>query len=102
MITDGLNVDGPLRADVAIVGAGPAGIVTALELARSGLDVVLVESGRNRWSREIQDLGDAAELDPERHAPMRRATRRQIGGASTIWGGRCVPWRRPRVEFLRS
>ena len=33
-----------LSADVAVVGAGPAGITLALELARGGLDVILVES----------------------------------------------------------
>jgi geranylgeranyl reductase family protein len=34
---------GDVRADVAIVGAGPAGAVAALVLARAGLDVVLID-----------------------------------------------------------
>src|SRR5205085_7510507 len=73
-------------------GAGPAGIVTALELADAGLDVVVLESGRRRFDPEAQRLADAALYDPKRHAPMSMATRRQLGGASTIWGGRCVPY----------
>ena len=77
---------------MAVVGGGPAGIATALELADAGLDVVLVESGRRRFDAGIQRLGDAALYDPRRHAPMSMATRRQLGGASTIWGGRCVPY----------
>jgi choline dehydrogenase-like flavoprotein len=92
MIVDGATVDAPLAADVAIVGAGPAGIVTALELASSGVDVVLVESGRDIYDPVAQALGDAAEWNRELHAPMSMATRRQVGGASAIWGGRCVPY----------
>lgn len=82
-----------LDADVAVVGAGPTGIVTALELARGGLDVLLIESGERRRVPEIQSLGDAAAIEPPGHAPMVRGTRRQLGGASNLWGGRCVPYR---------
>jgi hypothetical protein len=81
-----------LCADVAVVGSGPAGIVTALELAAGGIDVVLVESGERRFRADAQELSEAASWDPERHAPMSLATRRQVGGASVIWGGRCVPF----------
>lgn len=80
-----------IDADVAVVGAGPAGIVVALELAREGHRVVLLESGGRRFDRRAQRLGDTEEGDPY-HAPMSLATRRQLGGASNIWGGRCVPF----------
>lgn len=79
-------------AHVAVVGAGPAGVVVALELARKGHDVLLIESGGSRADERVQALGDAAILDPARHVAMNLATRRQIGGASNIWGGRCVPY----------
>lgn len=36
----------PARCDVAVVGGGLAGVSAALELARSGADVVLLERGR--------------------------------------------------------
>jgi choline dehydrogenase-like flavoprotein len=80
------------KADVIIIGAGPAGIVLALEVARGGASVWLIESGLATYSERIQKLADAAELDEELHAPMSIATRRQIGGTSSIWGGRCVPY----------
>jgi hypothetical protein len=88
-----------VSADVAVVGAGPAGIVTALELADRGLEVLLIESGRGRFSAKAQRLADAAAWDPRRHAPMSMATRRQVGGASVIWGGRCVPY--DPIDFER-
>jgi choline dehydrogenase-like flavoprotein len=80
-----------LEGEVAIVGAGPAGITLALELADAGHRVVLVESGGDSYSAAAQHLGDTAGNDPA-HAPMSLATRRQIGGASNLWGGRCVPF----------
>lgn len=80
------------RSDIAIVGAGPAGIVLALELSNAGYDVALIESGRLDFSETIQNLGEASHFDPQFHAPMSECTRLQVGGASVIWGGRCVPY----------
>jgi choline dehydrogenase-like flavoprotein len=79
-------------AGVCIIGSGPAGVVLALELARAGHDVLLVESGRHAPDDAIQSLGDATIDDTQAHVAMRLATRRQVGGASNIWGGRCVPF----------
>jgi GMC oxidoreductase/FAD dependent oxidoreductase len=80
-----------IKAEVVIVGAGPAGIVVALEAARRGISVVLLESGDRTFNPAVQDLSGAAERDPQIHAPLSLSTRRQVGGTSTIWGGRCVP-----------
>ena len=88
-----------MMADVVIVGAGPAGIVSALELAQGGLDVLLLESGGHRFDEDAQRLADAADWDPQRHAEMSMAVRRQVGGTSVIWGGRCVPY--DPVDFER-
>ena len=81
-----------ITSDVAVVGAGPAGIVLALELAEAGYEVALIESGLLRFCEEIQNLNQANHFDPQFHASMSECTRRQIGGTSTIWGGRCVPY----------
>jgi choline dehydrogenase-like flavoprotein len=80
-----------LTADVAVVGAGPAGIVVALELARAGRRVLLIDSGGDSTNAAVQRLGELAQADPT-HVPMSLATSRQLGGASNLWGGRCVPF----------
>ena len=80
-----------VHADVAIIGAGPAGIVVGLELAQAGHSVVLLESGGTRFDPETQRLSDTVGGDPH-HVEMSLASRRQVGGASNIWGGRCVPF----------
>jgi choline dehydrogenase-like flavoprotein len=87
-----LNGDIEVSADLAVVGAGPAGIVVALEAARRGLSVLLIESGDRSFDPGVQELSAAAEWDRQRHAPLDLSTRRQVGGTSTIWGGRCVPF----------
>src|ERR1700728_306337 len=92
-----LNEDITIDTDLAVVGAGPAGIVVALEAASHGLSVVLIESGGRSFDPAVQDLSEAATWDRHRHAPLSLAVRRQVGGTSVIWGGRCVPF--DRVDF---
>jgi hypothetical protein len=82
---------GELSAEVAIVGAGPAGIVLALEMAARGHQVLLLESGGLTVDPEVQRLGDTVGHDPL-HVSMSLSTSRRVGGASNLWGGRCVPF----------
>jgi choline dehydrogenase-like flavoprotein len=84
-------VSSHIETEIAIVGAGPAGIVLALELANAGHRVLLIESGGDSRNAETQRLGDTSGEDPH-HVSMALATSRQVGGASNLWGGRCVPF----------
>ncbi|MBI5163102.1 MAG: GMC family oxidoreductase [Magnetospirillum sp.] len=77
-----------LEADVAIVGAGPAGITLALELEQCGVQVLLLESGGPRRQPRDTFVGDS--LDP-RHPMLTLYRSRGLGGTSDCWGGRCVP-----------
>jgi choline dehydrogenase-like flavoprotein len=87
-----LGEDISIAAELAVIGAGPAGIVAALEAADRGISVVLLESGSSAFDPAVQDLSEAAEWDRARHAPLSMSMRRQVGGTSNIWGGRCVPF----------
>jgi choline dehydrogenase-like flavoprotein len=90
---------------VLIVGAGPAGIVQALELRRQGIEVTILAGGADGFDAGFQAQADAEIVDPRRHAPMEIAVRRALGGTSLLWGGRCVPFDdidfadRPHVAF---
>ena len=57
----------PLRSDVLVVGAGPAGSACATMLARSGFDVLLVD--QHDFPRD-KVCGDG--LIPDAHAALRR------------------------------
>jgi GMC oxidoreductase len=87
-----LASDSSFSTHLAVVGAGPAGMVIALEAAKDGIEVLLIESGYGKFNADVQQLSDAAAYDPGVHAPMSKSVRRQLGGTSTIWGGRCVPY----------
>ncbi|HEV3440811.1 MAG TPA: FAD-dependent oxidoreductase, partial [Gemmata sp.] len=99
MIIDarGIIVEEPINCDACIIGAGPAGIVLAIELARAGKDIVLLESGGMRFEAWTNDLNKGKVINPDGHGPLEDYRRRRLGGASTAWGGRCVPF--DEVDF---
>ena len=94
MIDDALELsDGEsLRADVCIIGAGAAGITVALELAGTGISVLLLESGGLKPEKDTQRLYEGAVANERLHSPPHRYRERRFGGSTTIWGGRCVPF----------
>jgi choline dehydrogenase-like flavoprotein len=97
MIVTGLPECCESRCPVVVVGAGPAGIVQALELRRHGVEVLMLAGGMDGFRADFQALADADIADPRRHAPMAMAVRRGLGGTSSLWGGRCVPF--DEVDF---
>jgi choline dehydrogenase-like flavoprotein len=84
----GIRID----CDVAIAGAGAAGITIAAELASAGLSVIVLESGGMRFERQTQDLYRGTVDDPVHHGPLAQYRRRCFGGTTTVWGGRCSPF----------
>jgi len=81
-----LERDLALETDVAIVGTGAGGGVTAEILAAAGLDVVLIEEGPLRSSTDFRMV--EAEAYPQLyHESAARKTRDK---AITILQGRCV------------
>ncbi len=81
-----------LRPDVCVVGAGAAGIALALSLAGRGLQVLLLEAGTAREHAPTQALYDGEVADARLHSPPDKYRQRRLGGSTTIWGGRCMPF----------
>lgn len=90
MFIDGRTppADAALSADIAIIGAGAAGIALARALKDSGLRIALIESGGFEWSKEAQDLA-AGDLGGQVYAAPDAVRLRQFGGTTGHWGGWC-------------
>lgn len=77
-----------IRADVCIVGSGPAGIVLAQELADGATDVVVLESGGRAETAWADALNDVEDVGAPRQPDQRSVRNRQLGGSSSTWWGR--------------
>lgn len=77
------------EADVAIIGAGAAGITMARRLLAGGASVLLLESGGEDYEPETAKLngGDNIGLP---YYDLETARLRFFGGTTAIWGGRCA------------
>ncbi|NYF79917.1 GMC oxidoreductase [Granulicella arctica] len=82
----------PLQTDVCVIGAGPAGLTIATELAQTRHSVLVLESGGERRENdfaaglnEIESVGAPREMD------TRKVRNRVLGGTSHTWSGRCTP-----------
>ena len=87
-----------MRADVVVVGAGPAGCVMARRLADAGADVVLVESGDHPAPARagLLDVGPDSRVVTRYRATLGATTvdlprGRTLGGSGAVNGGYCVP-----------
>lgn len=93
MFVDGrsISVGEVLEADVAIVGAGAAGITLALALDGAGMRVLLIESGDHRPEPETQRLcrGENVGLP---YFDLHAARLRFFGGTTNHWTGTCRPF----------
>lgn len=81
-----------LRADVCVVGGGAAGISLVLALSGQGLSVILLESGQLDEHAPTQALYAGEVVDERLHSPPDKYRQRRMGGSTTIWGGRCMPF----------
>lgn len=77
------------HADVIVVGAGAAGIVLALELARLGKHVVLLEAGGKTLEDSPQDSFET-ELSGRPHRGVHEGRVRMHGGTTNKWGGQIL------------
>jgi len=103
-IGDGRDRTPAARADVCVVGSGPAGALVAHRLAAQGADVVVLEAGpRFEFSRRREQqeehirpgMGDPWEMGGPRddyttagkHYPLNAARVKGVGGSTLHWQG---------------
>lgn len=88
-----------IESEICIVGAGPAGITIARELAGCGLPVSVLESGGLEYDDDTQSLCEC-ETTGDRFVKLRNRRHRQFGGAANAWnipirddqvGLKCLP-----------
>lgn len=82
---------GTVEADVAIIGAGLAGLVLANAICRQGLSVVVLESGPVRQVDAVYPLNRVEQAAQEYHGAT-EGRFRGLGGTSTRWGGAFLPY----------
>jgi choline dehydrogenase-like flavoprotein len=92
MFTDARKVSNGtvVEADIAIVGAGAAGISLALELTGRGLSVCLLESGGMEFAWPNQALYSGRNVGLPYFA-LDVCQLRYLGGNTNAWGGWCRP-----------
>jgi choline dehydrogenase-like flavoprotein len=79
-----------VEADIAIIGAGAAGISLALELIGSGLTICLLESGGMEFDWPSQSLYSGLNVGLPYYA-LDICQLRYFGGTTNAWGGWCRP-----------
>lgn len=89
-----------MRADVVVVGAGPAGAVVSCRLAEAGADVLLLEAGEHAASPRagLLDVGPGSQVVSRHRARLGEVELelprgRTLGGSGAVNGGYCAPAR---------
>ena len=79
-----LSDNAQLECDICIIGAGPAGIVLAEGLAKTGLQICLTEAGglSPKSDAAVQSLAEQHD-----HPVIVHPKTRYFGGMSNAWGG---------------
>src|SRR5579863_4870131 len=80
-----------VETDVAIVGAGIAGLLLATRLRRHGLRVTVLESGGFEQNGETHPLNRVVQTG-DAYSGATRGRFRCLGGTSTRWGGALLPY----------
>jgi choline dehydrogenase-like flavoprotein len=77
-------------ADVIIVGAGAVGISMAVDLARAGRRVLLLEAGPKYLSKKSQEFFESASYAGRPLEGLHKGRFRALGGTTNFWGGQLV------------
>jgi choline dehydrogenase-like flavoprotein len=77
--------------DVAIVGAGAVGIALAVQLARAGVQVTLIEGGPASPPLDYRKANVAGSTGRP-HLGLLDGRMKALGGTTRLWGGQLMPF----------
>ena len=83
------------KYDAIVCGSGPAGAVTAVELAKKGLKTLVIEVN-DTGNGALEDIASNIDVSGERSPLFNFA--RELGGSSNLWSGRTSFFE--EVDFL--
>lgn len=101
---------GDIHCDIAIVGAGPAGITLAQAFKNTSLQICLLESGGFEVNENAQQLstGSVTADSPAVETDyIAQHSQRLFGGTGSVWGGYCremdaLDFEQRELPFLHS
>lgn len=88
--------DASVDCDVCVVGAGPAGLTVARELADTGRSTCVLESGGLGYDGRVQRFNEG-HVAGNAYPALRNTRLSAFGGSSMLWGGWCRPL--DRIDF---
>lgn len=80
-----------VSADIAVIGAGLAGLLLATQLAQTGFRVVVLESGARTQEDDRHALNEVVQAG-QIYGGAEDGRFRCLGGTSTRWGGAMLPF----------
>lgn len=96
VLASSAELGGNTACRICVVGSGPAGALLAVELARAGHDVMVLEAGNETPCFELD--ATCAAIKVEQGQDIKFGFSRQLGGASNLWSGRCAPFE--NIDFI--
>ena len=90
MIVDNLSEFKKINFFAVIIGSGPAGITTALELEKKKIKTLIIEAGEIKPNLQNQKFL-RGEVIGDNYNDLSVTRLRQFGGTSGHWGGNCNP-----------
>src|ERR1700686_738175 len=84
--------EGPQSAETLIVGSGAVGLTMAIELARAGRPVILLEAGGSGVEAESQEYFKNARWRDHQLEGLHLGRFRLLGGTTNFWGGQLPPF----------
>tara|TARA_B110000090_G_C13340223_1_gene430828 strand:+ start:28 stop:1440 length:1413 start_codon:yes stop_codon:yes gene_type:complete len=90
MIINNLNSIKSKKFFVIIIGSGPAGISSAIELEKKNIECLIIEAGdKDSSTKNLEYL--KGETKGHAYNNLESSRLRQFGGTGNAWGGNCNP-----------